>query len=97
MKIGLIQAQGFPVCEYVHDECEARGWSFDVFCGNIEAMYDDPAVGHIVAHFLWHTGDPWLRLGEDEASALAAVMGTSKELWLNLDASYWRWFEAQKN
>jgi HTH-type transcriptional regulator/antitoxin HigA len=71
-------AEVFPPGEYLRDELEARGWTQR----DLAKVIDRPlqAVNEII------TGKK--RITAKTAKAIAMALGTSPELWLNLQTYY---------
>ena len=74
-------AEVFPPGEFLQAELNARGWTqFD-----LAEILDRPVS---TLNFIL-TGQ--LAISPEVARGLAAALGTSPELWLNLEASYQLW------
>jgi HTH-type transcriptional regulator/antitoxin HigA len=73
-----ITSEAFPPGEYLKDELEARGWTQTEFAGIIGRP--TRVVNEIIAGKRGIT--------PDTANELAAALGTSAQLWLNLESSY---------
>jgi HTH-type transcriptional regulator/antitoxin HigA len=71
-------AEVFHPGEFLRDELEARGWSQVEFAEIIERPYQ--LVNEIIAGKKGVT--------PETAKALGAALGTSAELWMNLDSAY---------
>jgi HTH-type transcriptional regulator / antitoxin HigA len=71
-------AEAFPPGEHLREELEARGWTQ----GDLAKVMDRAlqAVNEIIK------GEK--RITAETAKALAAALGTSAELWMNLQSSY---------
>lgn len=74
-------AEAFPPGEYLRDELEARGWTQTQFA----RIVGRPAqlVNEII--------NGRKRITERTALELAAALGTSARVWLNLENSYRLW------
>lgn len=71
-------AEGFPPGDYLRDELEARGWSqidFAEIIGKSPGLVNEIIVGK-------------RSITPGTARAFAAALGTSPELWLNLESAY---------
>ena len=77
-----VPAECFPPAAYIEDELAARGkdlvWLLAEVGGTKRAVLG-VTRGEAVTN--------------RAAEALADVFGTSKSLWLNLDAAWWDWLE----
>ena len=71
-------AEAFPPSEYLRDELEERGWTVVDLA---EAM-GQPV--HTVAEMVVGQGD----ITAETARALSEALGTTPEVWLNLQAAY---------
>ena len=71
-------AEAFPPGEYLRDELEERGWTVAEFAGII----GQPV--HNVSEIL----DAEKPISPDTALSLSEALGTSAEVWLNLQAAY---------
>ncbi len=68
----------FPVCEYLREEVEARGWSIETFC-------QETSMGRQLAEEIL-SGHK--RLTKLTAYCLEKGMGVSSECWLRLQESH---------
>jgi len=68
----------FPPGEHPADELAARGWTIPQLAKRMR----QPA--HIVSSIL----DAQIEITPDLAESISAALGTSTELWLNLEAAY---------
>lgn len=73
-----------PVGVFINDEMQERGWSIEEL---VSRMDGDP-VTHLTMELMIHAPTKGMTLGEKDASLLARAFGTSKELWLRLDAQW---------
>jgi plasmid maintenance system antidote protein VapI len=82
-----IPAEVFPVQVHISDEMKARGWN------HRDLARESALPPLVIAHLMG-----WRMLGVDTeiAAGLARAFGTTPEFWRNLDATYWRWFDAQE-
>lgn len=71
-------AEVFPPGEFLRDELEARGWTQDEFAKIVGRPAK--AVNEII--------QGKKRITPETAMDLAAALGTSAQLWMNLDAAY---------
>lgn len=84
-------AEVFPVCVFVKEEMEARGWTLDDL---IDHMPGDQNVNRLTLELVFEAPEfdedirKGLRIGEQTAVGLAHAFGTSKDFWLNLDAAW---------
>ena len=74
------RAEAFPPTEYVRDELEARGWSVADLA---EAM--GQPVRAVAAMLEKETA-----ITAETARALSEALGTTPDVWLNLQAAYRR-------
>jgi plasmid maintenance system antidote protein VapI len=71
-------AECFPVGEYLAEDLQERGWSEVNFAGKLGWSLRK-------THWLlYHDG----MLMKEDAERLTEVLGTSTELWLNIQAGY---------
>lgn len=77
-------AQAFPVGDYLAEELEERGWTVDDFA----SILDVPSA--FAAELI--TGDR--EISRETAARIGAALGTSAELWLNLQDTYFLWEQA---
>ena len=73
-------AEVFPPGEFLREELEARGWTQADLADKLGCSPED--VHAIIA--------AKCRISPATARALSKALGTSAELWLNLDANYQR-------
>ena len=73
-------AEAFPPGEYLHYELEARGWTVTEFADMVGQPVQ--AVSEIL-----NTDQP---ITPETAQSLSEALGTSPDLWLNLQAAYHR-------
>ncbi len=78
MSSKLVAAEVFPPGEHLADELAARGWTIP----QLAKLMGQPA--HIVSDIL----DAQIEITHDLAESVSAALGTSTELWLNLEAAY---------
>lgn len=84
-----IPAEVFPVRDFIKEEMEARAWTMDDL---IDHMPGDQNVNRLTLDLIFAIPEfdedirKASRIGEKTASDLAHAFGTSKELWLNLEA-----------
>ncbi len=74
----LVAAEVFPPGEHLADELVARSWTIS----QLAKLMGQPA--HIVSNIL----DAQIGITPDLADSISAALGTSAELWLNLEAAY---------
>ena len=74
-------AEAFPPSEYLHDELEERGWTV----ADLAEAMGQPV--HTVAEML----DNETAMTAETALALSEALGTTPEVWLNLQAAYRRY------
>jgi len=74
----LVAAEVFPPGEHLADELAARGWTMP----QLAKLMGQPA--HIVSGIL----DAQVEITEDLAESISVALGTSAQLWLNLEAAY---------
>lgn len=74
----LVAAEVFPPGEHLADELAARGWTIPQFA----ELMDQPV--QVVADVL----DAQIEVTPDLAAAISAALGTSAQLWLNLEQIY---------
>jgi HTH-type transcriptional regulator/antitoxin HigA len=77
----FLPAESFPPGEYLREELHARGWTQGEFARIIGRPIQ--TVNQIV------TGKK--RITAETALAIGEAMGTSAQLWLNLQSSYDLW------
>ncbi len=84
-------AEVFSVCVFVKEEMEARGWTLEDLINHMPGNQD---VNRLTLDIMFATPEfdddirKDMRLGEQTAIDLAQAFGTSKELWMNLDAAW---------
>jgi len=78
----------FPPGEYLEEELQARGWSVEELAERMGGERDY-AVNLLSAMMLIAVHDTHLILDRETAEGFARALGTSPEVWLNLDA-HWR-------
>ncbi len=78
-------AEAFPAGESLADELDARGWSQAEFA----EILGRPA------QFVSEIVSGKKEITRESATQIAAAFGTSPELWLNLQDSYYLWRQAQ--
>ena len=71
-------AEAFPPSEYLRDELEERGWTV----ADLAEAMGQPV--HNVAEMVVGQGD----ITAETARALSEALGTTPEVWLNLQAAY---------
>src|SRR6266536_2027805 len=78
-------AEAFPAGEFLAEELEARGWTQAEFAD----ILGRPAqfVSEIIA------GKK--EITRESAAQIGAALGTSAEMWLNLQDAYFLWRQAQ--
>ena len=74
----LVPAEAFPPGEHLRDELTERGWTVAQLAG----MMGRPS--HAVSEIL----ETHIEITPDLAHALSGVLGTSTQLWLNLESAY---------
>lgn len=75
------RAEAFPPSEYLHDELEERGWTV----ADLAEAMGQPV--YAVAELL----DQETAITAETARALSEALGTTPEVWLNLQAAYRRY------
>ena len=78
MTVTHTTAEAFPPGEYLRDELEARGWTVS----ELAEIIGQPVL--VVSEIL----DAKKPITADTASSLSEALGTSAELWLNLQTMY---------
>ena len=78
MTVTHTTAEAFPPGEYLRDELEERGWTVS----ELAEIIGQPVL--VVSEIL----DAKKPLTADTASSLSEALGTSAELWLNLQTIY---------
>jgi len=78
MTLPQLPAEAFPPGEYLRDELEERGWTITEFAGIIGRTVQD--VSEIL--------NAEQLITPDTARSLSEALGTSAEVWLNLQAAY---------
>lgn len=82
----LTPAEVFPVCSFVLDEIEARGWSLDDLAARMGGNTD---VNRLALDFLIYAHDErGLHIGQTMADQLAYAFGVSAQFFVNLDNAY---------
>lgn len=81
-----IPAEVFPPIEFLRDAMIEREWSLSDL---LDHMPGDRAVNEVSLGLL-ALEDPSISMDESLAAAIGAAIGTSAQLWLNLDASFRR-------
>jgi plasmid maintenance system antidote protein VapI len=71
--------------EYLADELKARGWSTADLA---ERMGGDVDFNQCCVDLLMSVRDPNLMMGAEVAAKLGQALGTSAEMWINLDRAY---------
>ena len=74
-------AEAFPPGEYLRDELDERGWTVAQFA----EMIDQPV--EVVSEIL----DAKTGITPETAVSISEALGTSAELWLNLETTYRRY------
>ena len=74
----LVPAEAFPPGEYLRDELTERGWTVAQLAG----MMGRPS--RVVLEIL----KAQIEITPDLAQALSEALGTSTQLWLNLEEAY---------
>ena len=74
----LVPAEAFPPGEHLRDELTERGWTV----AQLAEMMGRPS--HVVSEIL----EAQIEITPDLAQVLSAALGTSTQLWLNLEAAY---------
>ena len=74
----LVAAEVFPPGEHLADELAARGWTIPQFA----ELMGQPV--HVVTDVL----DAQIKVTPNLAAAISAALGTSAQLWLNLEQIY---------
>ena len=80
MTLSHTPAEAFPPGEYLSDELEARGWTVTEFADMIGRPVE--TVSEIL-----NANQP---ITPETAHSFSEALGTSPELWLNLQAAYYR-------
>ncbi len=78
MNLDLVPAETFSPGEHLRDELLERGWTVSHLAG----LMGRPT--NVVSSIL----EAKIAVTPDLAHALSAALGTSSELWLNLERSY---------
>ena len=78
MSSELLPAEAFPPGEHLRDELTERGWTV----AQLAEMMGRPA--HVVSEIL----EAHIEITPELAQALSAALGTSTQLWLNLETAY---------
>ncbi len=78
MTVTHTTAEAFPPGEYLRDELEERGWTVT----ELAEIIGQPVL--VVSEIL----DAKKPITADTASSLSEALGTSAELWLNLQTMY---------
>ncbi|MDO5670710.1 MAG: HigA family addiction module antitoxin [Corynebacterium sp.] len=78
-------AEAFPAGEFLAEELEARGWS----------QQDFAAVLGRPVQFVSEVITGKREITRESAAQIGAALGTSAELWLNLQDSYLLWLQSQ--
>lgn len=78
MSSGFVAAEVFPPGEHLSDELAARGWTTPQFA----EMVGHPI--HVVSDIL----DARIEITQELAATISAALGTSAQLWLNLEQIY---------
>lgn len=78
MSPGFVAAEVFPPGEHLSDELAARGWTPPQFAEMIGCPDD------VVSDIL----DAQTEITQQLAATISAALGTSAQLWLNLERSY---------
>ncbi|WP_428117851.1 HigA family addiction module antitoxin [Candidatus Poriferisodalis sp.] len=74
----LIPAEAFPPGEHLRDELTERGWTVAQLAG----MMGRPS--RVVSEIV----EAQIEITPDLAQALSVALGTSTQLWLNLEETY---------
>lgn len=80
-----VLAEAFPAGGYLADELEARGWTQSEFAEIIGRP----------SQFVSEIISGKKEITRDSAAQIGAALGTSTELWLNLQDSYFLWKQKQ--
>ncbi|MGH9682279.1 MAG: HigA family addiction module antitoxin [Candidatus Acidiferrales bacterium] len=78
-------AEAFPPGEILKDELEARGWTQDTLA-EITGI-----PGSVISNIV----NGKRAISVEIASSLASALGTSAQLWMNLETSYQLWMETR--
>lgn len=78
MPSDFVAAEVFPPGEHLSDELSARGWTTPQFA---------EMIGHPV-HVVSDVLDARTEVTRQLAAAISAALGTSAQLWLNLEQIY---------
>ena len=81
MTSAVTPSEAFPPGEYLRDELAERGWTLDEFAGLIGWS----------PHELTDILDAEAEITPETACALSEVLGTTAEVWLNLQRAYRRY------
>lgn len=81
-------AEVFHLCEYIAEECAARGWSLDRLAVEMGSTSDSELlIDRLSLDFLF-TRDEHVRIGDDGAAKLGRAFGVSPQLFLNLEKAW---------
>lgn len=78
MSSGFVAAEVFPPGEHLSDELVARGWTTPRFAEMIGCPVQ------VVSGILYAR----IEITQELAAVISAALGTSAQLWLNLERSY---------
>ena len=81
--MNAVLAEVFPAGEFLADELEARGWTQAEFA----AILDRPA------QFVSEIISGKKEITRESAAQIGAALGTSAEMWLNLQDQYLLWLQ----
>lgn len=82
-----IPAETFPPGDYLKEELEARGWDEQEFIRQLFLTGCD-GMGVLACLMVLYVHDKNLITDQTTASHLGRCLGTSPELWINLDRAY---------
>ena len=86
MTLGRVPAECFPPASFILDGLDERGWTREDLISHVKPTRARMDVQDVLDA---------KRVTPRAALALSRVFGTSAQLWLNLDASWWEWLMRQ--
>jgi hypothetical protein len=88
MSDGLLPAEVFHPMDYLADALRERGWTLDDFAWRLARFNPEAAPKELMMLELYALRDPDIYNG-DEFVEWARILGTSADVWKNLETS-WR-------